>query len=42
MMHMEKCEDRLIALCEAKDRIKKDFVYVEMDGKPFRVRTVTI
>ena len=42
LKHMEKCEDRLIAFCKSRDRIKKDFVYVEMDGKPFRVRTITI
>ena len=40
--HMENCEDHLITFCKSKDRIKKDFVYIEMDGKPFRVRTVTV
>ena len=42
LKYMEECEDRLIAFCKSKDRIKKDFVYIEMDGKPFRVRTITI
>ena len=40
--HMEICEDRLIAFCKSKDRIMKDNVCIEMDEKPFRVRTITI
>ena len=40
--NMERCEDEMLELSRIKSRITKSFTYIEMDQKPFRVRTFVV
>ena len=40
--NMEHCEDALLEYSGVQSRITKGFTYIEMDSKPFRVRTLVV